>query len=82
MRTTLSLEQSVAIRHCIPLDAIADNDKRGRFICTHKKKDITEDNCVIGVLNSAYHLFEEYRKFERTGRFDIACYSHSFRRSG
>lgn len=68
-------------RHCIPLEVKTDKAKRERFICTHNKKDVTKANCVIGVLNSAYHLFEEYRKLERTGKFDLECHPHSLRRS-
>ena len=45
-------------------------------ICTHHKIDINADNCILGVLKSAYHLFDEYRKFERTGRFDLKCHPH------
>jgi hypothetical protein len=45
-------------------------------ICTHHRADINEENCVIGVLKSAYYLFDEYRKYEKTGRFDLKCHPH------
>ena len=64
-------------RHCIPLLPKDDYDRRRRFICTHNKKDITKENCIIGVLNSAYYLFEEYRKFERTRNFELDCLPHN-----
>lgn len=66
----------VEYRHCIPLNANTNDAKRGRYICTHNSKDITTDNCVIPILKSAYFLFEEYRKYERTGRFDLSCLPH------
>lgn len=45
-------------------------------LCTHKPVDITPENAVIDVLQSAWHLYTEYKKYERTGRFDLDCYEH------
>ncbi len=48
----------------------------GLEICTHKPVDITPDNAVIDVLQSAWHLYLEYKKYEKTGRFDLECHAH------
>ena len=45
-------------------------------LCTHKPVDITPENAVIDVLQSAWHLYTEYKKYERTGSFDLICYPH------
>lgn len=64
------------IRHCIPLIAKNQEDERSRIICTHHSSDINDKNCIVNVLYSAYYLFEEYRKFDRTGNFDLECLPH------
>ena len=66
----------VEYRHCVPFNANTCEARRKRYICTHNSKDINTDNCVIPILKSAYFLFEEYRKYERTGRFDLSCLPH------
>ncbi len=58
----------------IPNEYLHFNEKNE--ICTHKPIDITPENAVIDVLQSAWHLYIEYQKFERTGRFDLNCYPH------
>lgn len=45
-------------------------------LCTHKPVDITPENAVMDVLQSAWHLYTEYKKYERTGKFDLICYPH------
>ena len=66
----------IEYRHCIPLSIIKDEDKWKRCICTHNKIDINQSNCINNVLMSAFHLFQEYRKYEKTGSFDLACLPH------
>lgn len=65
-------------RHCIPLEVDNELDERRRYICTHNQKYITPQNCIVGVLHSAYNLFREYQKLEITGRFDLKCLPHTF----
>lgn len=65
-------------RHCIPLEANNEFDERRRYICSHNQVYITSQNCIFGVLHSAYNLFREYQKFEVTGRFDLKCLPHTF----
>lgn len=66
------------LRHCVPLIPNNESEKRWRYICTHNKKFITSQNCIFGVLNSAYSLFREYQKLDATKRFDLKCLPHSF----
>lgn len=66
------------LRHCVPLLPNNESEKRGRYICTHNKKFITPQNCIFGVLNSAYSLFREYQKLDALKRFDLKCLPHSF----
>lgn len=66
----------IEFRHCKPLDNDMLPNCRDRIVCTHHEKNITKDNCIMGVLNSAYFLFEEYRKYEKTGSFDLECLPH------
>ena len=61
-------------RHCLYLEA----DKH-RAICTHHRTDINKKNCVIGVLNSAFYLYQEYKKFNRNGEFNLDCHAHGYR---
>jgi len=49
---------------------------KGNELCTHKPVDIIPENAVLDVLQSAWHLYTEYKKYERTGRFDLICYPH------
>lgn len=48
----------------------------GNELCTHKPVDITSENAVIDVLKSAWYLYTEYKKYERTNKFDLKCYTH------
>ena len=64
----------IEYRHCNPLDY---NDVRA--ICTHHYSDINKDNCIIGVLRSAFYLYQEYKKLERTGKFNLVCHEHSYK---
>ena len=45
-------------------------------ICTHKPKYITEENCVFNVLMSAYYLFQEYKRYDECGKFELECLPH------
>ena len=69
----------IEYRHCVPLNIISPEDENKRYICTHHKKDISSGNCIINVLSSAYFLFEEYRRYERTGEFRIKCLPHDIK---
>lgn len=66
------------LRHCVPLVPNNENEERWRYICTHNKQFITPQNCIFGVLNSAYSLFREYQKLDAIKRFDLKCLPHSF----
>ena len=61
-------------RHCLYLEG----DKH-RALCTHHRTDINKKNCVVGVLNSAFYLYQEYKKFDRTGKFNLDCHAHGYR---
>ena len=61
-------------RHCLSLEG----DKH-QAICTHHSSDINKENCVIGVLNSAFYLYQEYKKFDRTKKFNLDCHAHGYR---
>ena len=61
-------------RHCLSLEA----DKH-RAICTHHSSDINTENCVVGVLSSAFYLYQEYKKFDRIGKFNLDCHAHGYR---
>ena len=50
---------------------------KGRImLCTHKDEKINSKNAIYGVLLSAEHLYNEYKRFERIGRFDLNCLPH------
>jgi hypothetical protein len=51
-------------------------------ICTHHKDFIKSEDPILSVLKSAWHLFVEYKKYERTGKFNLSCLSHNYRGSG
>lgn len=63
----------IKIRHCRPLEGT-----KHRAICTHHFTDINKQNCVLGVLNSAYYLYQEYKKYDRTKKFDLECHEHRY----
>lgn len=52
---------------------------KNRVICTHHKDYISPTNPIISVLYSAWSLFVEYKKLEKTGRFDLICLPHNYR---
>lgn len=62
-------------KHChYPTD---EEKKYGvRKICTHHSNFITTKNCVLNVLLSAYYLFQEYNRFDITGKFELKCLPH------
>ena len=64
----------IKIRHCKRLEA-----SNHRAICTHHPTDINEQNCVLGVLNSAFYLYQEYKKYDRTKKFDLDCHAHNYK---
>lgn len=64
----------IEYRHCIPLNV---NSKQTVRICTHHLDYVNKNNCFFPILKSAYYLFEEYRKYEKTGKFDLKCLPHS-----
>lgn len=49
---------------------------RLRKICTHHSKFITAKNCVLNVLLNAYYLFQEYKRYDITGKFELKCLPH------
>ncbi|MDZ4196736.1 MAG: hypothetical protein U1C51_05735, partial [Candidatus Izemoplasmatales bacterium] len=55
-------------------------NEQNRFICTHLEENIEKDNSMISVLLSAWYLFQEYKKFDRTGKFDLECMPHGTKR--
>ena len=62
-------------KHCNP---IYNTNKC--CICTHHEDFITKNNCILGVLQSAYHLFVEYRKYDEIGEFNLDCLPHNYTR--
>lgn len=46
------------------------------MLCTHKENDIKKNNAVLGVVQSAEHLLLEYKKYVKTGVFDLECWPH------
>lgn len=47
-------------------------------LCTHHKDKIKKVDPILSVLYSAWTLFMEYKKFERTGIFNLNCLSHTY----
>ncbi len=62
-------------KHChYPTD---EEQKYGlRKICTHKPEFITSQNCVLNVLLNAYYLFQEYKRYDNKGVFELECLPH------
>lgn len=55
----------------------AEEQKYGlRKICTHKPEFITSQNCVLNVLLNAYYLFQEYKRYDTMGVFELECLPH------
>lgn len=54
-------------------------------ICSHHKDDLaglTPKEIIRDCLQSAWHLYTEYRHYERTGRFDLECHPHGEQKNG
>lgn len=61
----------------IPNEYCHCRDKNDGWICTHNpKKDIMGENCIIDILYMAWNLFQEYKRFDRTGKFELDCHPH------
>ncbi len=48
-------------------------------ICSHHTDDLvglTPQGIIINCLQSAWHLYTEYRRYDNTGRFDLDCHPH------
>lgn len=47
-------------------------------ICTHSSRDITPKTTLVAYLQSAWNLFIEYQRFDRTGEFLLECREHEY----
>lgn len=48
-------------------------------ICSHRLDDLaglTPQGIIRDCLQSAWHLYTEYRRYDNTGRFDLDCHPH------
>ena len=62
------------IRHCHQ-----KSRNKPRQICSHKPSDLLNKDPILAIidcLQSTWHLYTEYRRFERTGEFDLDCHPH------
>lgn len=60
-------------------------DKGFTQICSHHKDDLinlTPKEVIINCLQSAWHLYTEYRRYEKTGEFDLKCHPHGEQKNG
>lgn len=47
------------------------------IICTHLETNIVKESAIISVLLSAWYLFLEYKKFQRTGKYNLDSVPHN-----
>lgn len=63
------------IKHC---HYPSDQEKECGFrkICTHKPEYINTTNCVENVLFNAFYLFQEYKRYDISHKFELECLPH------
>lgn len=67
------------MRHCFrPINDFTQ-------ICSHHKDDLINlapKEIIINCLQSGWHLYTEYRRYEKTGEFDLECHPHGEQKNG
>ncbi|MCM1295945.1 MAG: hypothetical protein NC311_10425 [Muribaculaceae bacterium] len=66
------------IKHChYPSDQ--EKEYGFRKICTHKPEYINTTNCVENVLFNAFYLFQEYKRYDISHKFELECLPHGYK---